>query len=218
MFIAIVPAYNEEKHIGFVVRNLFCHVDNVVVVDDSSTDNTSKIAKEAGAVVIRHEINRGQGASLETGHQYARSVGATHVIHFDGDGQFDVMDIKPALEKMKNENIDVILGSRFLGKESNIPFFKKKILFPIGRIINKIFAKIKITDVHNGFRIINQNALNKIIITHDGMAHATEILAQIKHHNLKYIEYPVQVEYRKYGQGLGGGVKIVKDLFFSKFI
>ncbi len=218
MFLAIVPAYNEEKHIGSVVRDLFCHVDNVVVIDDCSTDSTSSIAKEAGATVISHEINRGQGASLETGHQYARNIGADYVLHFDGDGQFDVKDILPALEKMKQENIDVILGSRFLGKESNIPFLKKYILFSIGRIINKIFAKIKITDVHNGFRIINKNALNKIVIIHDGMAHATEILAQIKTHNLNYVEYPVKVEYREYGQGIGGGVKIVKDLFFSKFI
>ena len=93
MFIAIVPAHNEESSIGSVVRSLVRHVDQVVVVDDGSRDATAKEAASAGAVVLRHAINRGQGAALETGHEYARRAGADFVLHFDADGQFDAADV-----------------------------------------------------------------------------------------------------------------------------
>lgn len=218
MFIAVVPAYMEEEKIGSVVRSLFNLVDKVIVVDDGSSDNTAKNAEEAGAVVLHHKINRGQGASLQTGHDYAKKLGADYVLHFDGDGQFDVNDIQPALTKLQTEKADILFGSRFLGTESNVPFFKKNILFPLARIFNNFFTGLKLTDVHNGFRILNRLALEKIIITHDRMAHATEILAQTKSHNLKYIEFPVKVVYREYGQGFSGGLKILNDLVLGKFI
>mgnify|MGYP001559466113 FL=1 len=93
-----------------------------------------------------------------------------------------------------------------------------QILFPLAMIFNNFFTGLKLTDVHNGFRILNQQALEKIIITHDRMAHATEIIAQTKNNNLKYIEFPVKVVYREYGQGLNGGLYILRDLFLGFFI
>jgi len=229
MLLAIVPAHNEEKNIGSVVRNLFGHpaslgscagqiVDKVVVVDDGSTDNTAVIAREAGAVVLLHKINRGQGAALQTGHDYALNCGADYVLHFDGDSQFDVSDIKPALEEIQRKNVDVLLGSRFLGKEANIPAFKKNIIFPVARVFNRVFGGIDLTDVDNGFCILNRRALESVKITHDRMAHATEIIEQIKKHNLKHIEFPVRVVYREYGQGVEGGFVILKDLILGRFI
>ena len=218
MFIAVVPAYMEEKKIGSVARSLFNLVDKVVVVDDGSSDNTAKNAEAAGAIVLRHKINRGQGASLQTGDDYALRLSADYVLHFDGDGQFEVNDVAPALAKLKMANADILFGSRFLGTESNAPWFKKQILFPLARIFNNFFTGLKLTDVHNGFRILNHQALEKIIITHDRMAHATEIIAQTKNNNLKYIEFPVKVVYREYGQGLNEGLYILRDLFFGSFI
>lgn len=218
MIFAIVPSYNEEKHIGSVIRSLFNHVDKVVVVDDASSDNTAKIAREAGAVVLHHKINRGQGAALQTGHDYARQNNADYVLHFDGDGQFDVADIQPALEKLQKSGADILFGSRFLGVDSDIPWFKKNIVLPLGRLFHKIFMKLDLSDAHNGFRILNKKAFQTINITHDRMAHATEIIAQVKKNKLEYVEFPVKVVYREYGQGVGGAVHIVKDLFFGKFV
>lgn len=218
MFVAIVPAYNEQERIGSVVRSLFGHVDEVVVVDDCSSDKTSQVAREFGATVIRHRLNRGQGAALETGHEYARQSGALYVLHFDGDGQMSVEDILPALESLKRSEADILLGSRFLGKESNMPFFKKYILGPVSRLIDRFFSKIKLSDAHNGFRILNQNALSKIVITQDRMAHASEIPMLIHRHNLKYIEFPVKVTYHEYGQSPLAGFSVLKDLIIGTFV
>jgi len=218
MFIAIVPAYNEEKTIGSVARDLFGHVDKVVVVDDGSEDKTSEVARSAGAAVLRHKINRGQGAALQTGDECALKLGADYVLHFDADGQFNTADIKPALEKLKNEKADVLFGSRFFDSRSNVPFFKRRFLLPAARLINFLFTGVSLSDVHNGFRILNRNALEKIAITHDRMAHASEILSQIKKCGLKCIEFPVKVLYKEYGQGMRGGVEVVKDLLLGRFI
>ncbi len=218
MFIAIVPAYNEEKNIGSVVRSLFSHVDQVVVVDDCSSDRTVEEAKVAGATVLVHTINRGQGAALETGHEYARSVRAEYIIHFDGDGQFSVDDIRPAFDHLQKHNADVLLGSRFLDGRSNVPFFKKYILHPAAKIINRAFGGLYLSDVHNGFRILSRRALEYIKINQDRMAHATEIPHLVRKHNLRYVEFPVKVIYKKYGQSGLSGIDIIKDLFFGKFI
>ncbi|PLX28752.1 glycosyl transferase [Candidatus Parcubacteria bacterium] len=218
MFLAIVPAYNEEKRIGSVVRSLFEYVDAVVVVDDASTDKTVDESRKAGGVVLSHEINLGQGAALETGHEYARQAKADHVLHFDGDGQFHVEDIIPALDKLKKKKADILFGSRFLDNRSNMPWFKKYIVSPVGHMVNRAFGAVRLTDVHNGFRILNKKALNNIKISQDRMAHATEILALTKKYNLTYIEFPVKVTYHEYGQSAAGGFKIVRDLLFGKFM
>jgi polyprenyl-phospho-N-acetylgalactosaminyl synthase len=217
MFLAIVPAYNEEKRVGSVVRSLLDLVDVVVVVDDGSYDNTSKAAKDAGATVIRHKINRGQGAALETGHVYARNKYADYVLHFDADGQFSVDDICAALDALQVANADVLFGTRYGDKASNVPWTKKYIIGPIGRIVDRVFGSVELKDAHNGFRILTKKALNKIKITQSGMAHASEIPALVKKHHLSYIEVPVSVTYHEYGQGVGSGIKTVRDLFFGIF-
>ena len=217
--IIIVPAYNEEKRIGRVISGLLEHgYDNIVVIDDGSVDNTAKIAKKAGAMIVRHPINRGQGAALETGNEFARQRKEEQVIHFDGDDQFNALDIKTALEKMSKTDADVVLGSRFLDKRSKLPFLKKYFILPVGRWVNYIFTGISLTDAHNGFRILNNRALQKIKIVQDGMAHNTEIIRLIKKNNLKFIEVSVEVRYHSFGQSVGGGLKIIKDLLFGKII
>ena len=205
MFLAIVPAYNEEKTVGSVVRNLFHHVDRVVVVDDGSSDGTGEAARAAGAVVLTHRLNRGQGAALETGHEYARWIGADYVLHFDADGQFDVADIAPALTALKESGAHMLIGSRLLDARSALPWFKRYVLFPLARLFHRVFFGVVLTDVHNGFRILSRRALEAIYLEQDRMAHATEILAQAKNCGLKTIEFPVKVVYREYGQGFGGG-------------
>ncbi|MFA7244569.1 MAG: glycosyltransferase family 2 protein [Candidatus Magasanikbacteria bacterium] len=218
MFVAIVPAYNEEKRIYKVIEELQNFVDLVVVVDDFSADNTYLEANKTKAIVLQHKINLGQGAALETGHAYARKIGADYVLHFDGDGQFVVDDILPALNKLKETEYDILFGSRFLDNRSNLPFSKKYFILPIGRIVNKIFGVVPLKDSQIGFRILNKKALEKIVITQNRMAHATEIMGLTKKNNLKYIEFPIKVIYHEFGQGVSGGFKIVRDLIWGKFL
>ncbi|MDD2757756.1 MAG: glycosyltransferase family 2 protein [Patescibacteria group bacterium] len=219
MFFAVVPAFNEERNIGRVVRDLFQHgCERVIVVDDGSTDQTAATAGDAGAVVLRHLINRGQGAALETGDRFALASGAEAVVHFDADGQFNPADIALARELMREKDLDVVLGSRFLDRRSQIPFLKRRLILPVGRLVNYFFTGLLLSDAHNGFRLLTKNALAKIKITQDGMAHNSEIVAQIKKYGLKYAECPVEVTYVEYGQGLTGGLKIIRDLFLAKFL
>lgn len=217
MFVAVVPAYNEEKKIGSVVQSLFDHVDKVIVVDDCSCDNTYQVAEDVGTIVLRHKINRGQGAALQTGHECALSLGAEYVLHFDGDNQFCVEDIKPALEKLKVSGADILFGSRFLDDRTQIPWLKKHIIFPIARLVNK-FLGVKLSDIHNGFRILNKKALQAIIIEQDRMAHATEIPAKAQKLGLKYVEFPVKVVYHEFGGGVGHGLSVFRDLMLDWFV
>lgn len=215
MVVAIVPAYNEAKRIGTVVTQLCTVVDCVVVVDDASNDSSARVAQEAGAVVLRHNLNRGQGAALETGHVYARNIGATYVVHFDGDGQFDVADIAPAIAALKAAQADILFGSRFLKDNISIPWLKRKLLLPLARIVDSIFGAVPRSDVHNGFRILSARALQHIIITQDRMAHATQIPQLVRKHQLSYIEHPVTVTYHEYGQSSMAGFRIIADLLFK---
>lgn len=218
MLIAVVPAYNEEKNIGPVISGLFNQVDKVVVVDDGSTDNTAQEAENVKAVVLHHKINRGQGAALQTGHEFALKIGADYVVDFDADGQFDVTDIKPALAELQKSGADILFGSRFLDKKSRVPWSKRFIILPLARLFTLLFGGIWLSDGHNGFRILSRQALEKIRITQDRMAHNTEIPTQVKKNRLKYLEFPVRVVYRKYGQGFSGGLEVLRDLFTEKFL
>lgn len=220
MVFVIVPAYNEAKRIAAVVSKLQAQdvVDRVVVVDDGSSDTTAAEAKSAAAVVLRHKLNRGQGAALETGHAYARQNNATFVVHFDGDGQFDVTEIAPALHALKQKNADILLGSRFLGAKTNMPWVKRALFVPFGKLINWFSGGVQLTDAHNGFRILSKKAFHTLYIRQDRMAHATEIPAQIKALRLSYMEYPVSVEYHEFGQGVRSGFRVLSDLFLGTFI
>ena len=219
MVFIVIPAYNEGKNIGRVIRDLFQHgYKDIVVVDDGSSDDTYVEAKKFGVSVIRHEINRGQGASLQTGNEFALTEGAEIIVHFDADGQFNSKDIAGAVQKIQ-EGVEVVLGSRFLDDRSkNIPWSKKYIFLPLGRLAQNIWSKVKLSDVHNGFRVLSRNAAEKIQISQAGMAHNTEIVEQIKKYNLSYVEHPVEVVYNEYGQGVGGGVKILRDLIIKKLV
>jgi len=219
MIFVVIPAFNEEKTIGRVISGLLklneFSKDNIVIIDDGSTDNTYDVAKKSGVVVLQHKVNRGQGASLQTGHEYAFENGAEVIVDFDGDDQFNVNDISVAIRALKEKQVNIVFGSRYLDDRSQIPWTKRYIILPISRIINQIITGIKLTDAHNGFRVLNKGAIKRIIINQDRMAHNTEILKKTKKLGLKYIEVPVEVKYHSYGQGIKGGFEIIKDLILN---
>ncbi len=214
----IIPAYNEEKTITKVIEDVKPFADKIVIVDDCSSDKTFELAKAQNVIVLKHVINRGQGAALQTGNEYALNNGADVVVHFDADGQFLAEEIKDITKPILDGETDVVFGSRFLEKKSDIPKLKKYIIFPAARLINKIFLGVKLTDPQSGFRAMNRKTAESIKIEQDGMAHCSEILNKSFKNKLRIKEVPITVIYNDFGQKFGGGVKILKDLLLGKFL
>ena len=212
----IIPAYNEEKNISSVLDELTKKYENIVVVDDASSDKTSEIVSKYPVVLLKHIINRDQGASLQTGNDYALNNGADLIVHFDADGQFLVDEIQEIINPIINENYDIVFGSRFMGKESEIPWAKKNIIFPLARIVNKAMFGIKTTDPQSGFRAMTRETAQKIIIEHDRKAHCSEILHKAFKYKLKVKEVPITVIYNRFGQNFSGGITIIKDIIIKK--
>lgn len=210
----IIPCYNEAENISAVLRSVLPY-GIPVVVDDGSKDQTAKIASQNGAMVLRHIVNRGMGAALETGNRYAYNNGADIAVHFDGDGQHSAEEIPRIIRPIIEGGADVVLGSRFL-KENNTPFIKKWLILKTAIFFQNFLLKVKLTDAHNGFRALSAKALGKINLRQDGMAHATEIIEQIVKLGIKHVEAPVTVSYKEFGQGFLEGMQIVKDLLFGK--
>lgn len=216
--ICVIPAWNEAKNINKVICDVKTFVDDIIVVDDCSQDATSLIAEQAGAIVLKHPINRGQGAALQTGNDYALNSGADIIVHFDADDQFLAKEIKDMVAPLIKNEADIVFGSRFLGKETNFPFFKKYIIMPLGQIFSRLVLGIKLSDPQNGFRAFNRRAAEIITIENRGMAHASEIQIKAFKNNLRIKEVPITVIYHHFGQKLSGGFKIIKDLFIYKII
>jgi len=214
----VIPAYNEEKNISPVVRDIFSLYPDfqVLVVDDGSEDKTAAATHSAGAKVLQHVINRGQGAALKTGTEKALLEGAEIMVHFDADSQFEPREIREITELIESGRADVVLGSRFL-KNNKIPWSKKHLLLPLARLVNFFFTGLWLSDAHNGFRAFSRCAAELIEIKQDKMAHNSEIVRQIRKNNLIFQEIPVTVYYHKYGQGICGGLKIIRDLLFQNF-
>ena len=214
----IVPAYNEEKNIGPVLSELTQNYKNIIVVDDASKDKTTDIVKKFPITLLEHKINRGQGAALETGNQYALKNGADLIVHFDADGQFLVNEIEDLIKPIIHEDYEIVLGSRFLEKKSKMPWFKKHIIHAIARIVNRVFFGIKLSDPQSGFRAMSADATRKIKIEQDEMAHCSEILHKAFKYKLRIKEVPMTVIYHHFGNNFSGGLKILKDLIFKKII
>ena len=188
------------------------------VVDDGSSDNTSKIVSKNGATLLRHLINRGQGAALQTGNEYALAHSADIVVHFDADGQFSAAEIGEMIKPIVAEGYDVVLGSRFLGKKNNMPFLKRYLIIPLARLINFLLFAVNLSDPQSGFRALNKQAIRKITIEQSGWAHCSEILDKVKTNKLKVKEVPITVTYSKFGRNLGSGLEIIKDSIIGKLI
>ena len=212
----VVPLYNEGPVITSVITALREHFDNVICVDDGSSDNSAELAEEAGATVISHPMNLGQGAALQTGIVYARSrKELEYLITFDGDGQHRVEDVLDMLSYARRKNLAVVFGSRFLDKRTK-PGFRKKVVLKVAVMITRVVTGLQLTDAHNGLRVLRKDAVWQVNLIQDRMSHATEIVHQIARSKLPWREYPVEVLYTDYsrakGQSLLNSINILFDL------
>lgn len=217
----IIPAFNEEYAIKKSVEGLKYYFENIIVVDDCSSDSTGKIASESGAIVLRHALNLGQGAALQTGAQYAiQFEQASEIIMFDADGQHRPLDAKNMVDELRANNLDVVLGSRFIrGKPKKIPKIRF-ILLKLAIKFTQWTTKLEISDTHNGLRVFSSKAYSKLSLFENRMAHASEILKQIKIHDLNYTEFQTEIDYSAYSMGKGqksiDAINVLVDLFTSR--
>lgn len=211
----VVPAYNEQSTIQQVVSGLRRSFQKIVVVDDCSSDLTASLARAAGAEVMRHPINLGQGASLQTGIDLALQRGASYIVTFDADLQHRPEDVPLLLTALRESGADFALGSRFLGMAVNIGL-SRRLLLKAAVLFTRLTTGLKITDAHNGLRAMTRRGANVLRIRQNRMAHASEILQQIAKSELSYVEVPVTVEYTSYsmakGQRLGNSLNILLEL------
>lgn len=211
----ICAAYNEAAMIGRVVSELRRAGYRTIVVDDGSADATGPIAAAAGAHVVTHPLNLGQGAALQTGMGYALSRGAEVLVTFDADGQHRVADIRRLVEALARERADFALGSRFLGEAQDLPPLRRLIL-RAATVFTRLTTGLRLTDSHNGLRALTRRGAAAIRLRQNRMAHASEILAEIARSRLPYVEVPVSIEYTAYslakGQRLSDSVLILLDL------
>jgi glycosyltransferase involved in cell wall biosynthesis len=192
--VAAMPAYNEEQSIAKMILGCKKYVDEVIVVDDGSTDTTAEIAEALGAHVVRHKVNRGYGAAVRSCFETAVEMCVDKLVIIDSDGQHNPADI-PRLLKPLNNGIDLVIGSRFCGGNvQNIPAYRKLGIKVLDLVTNAI-GEIKITDSQSGFRSYGKRAIDSIVIVGDGMSAGSEILLQIKPNDLKVEEVGISCTY-----------------------
>lgn len=212
----VIPLYNEAQVIAEVIAGLAPVFPNVVCIDDGSSDGSGRIARASGARLVTHPINLGQGAALQTGFAYALERGARYVVTFDADGQHRVEDASAMVDRARAEDLAIVFGSRFLDDRTK-PGLVKRAVLKTATAVTNWSTRTRLTDAHNGLRVIREDALRRIKLRQDRMAHGTEIIVQLGRTGLPYAEHPVEVLYTDYskakGQSLLNSVNILIDLF-----
>ncbi len=222
--VAIIPAYNKGKMLTQSAVDDAAHfVDHIVVVDDGSTDDTVNIPSTNSVTVLRHILNRGQGAALQTGTDFALQVlGADVIVHFDADGQMRGDEIPVMTKPIFDGETDVVLGSRFLGAPAKDMPFLRKVLVRLGTVFTVALSGIRVTDTHNGFRALSRHAASSMRISIDRMAHASEILDLVQTKRLRYVERPVTISYSvetlQKGQSTLKALLTAKDILKKKIV
>lgn len=217
----VMPAYKESARIRGTIADLQPKWGNIVVVNDGSPDDTGAVAKSCGVWVVTHPINRGQGAALQTGIDFALKRGAEYIVTFDSDGQHDPADIPAMLAPVQSGAADLTLGSRFLGRTVGMPL-SRRIVLKLAVLFTRVVSRIAVTDAHNGFRALSRAAAQSIRIRQDRMAHASEILDEIRRLGLHFQEVPVTIRYSaatlEKGQSSWNAIRIVWQFFVGKVV
>ena len=218
----VIPAYNEDEAIRPVVDSLLARGHQVVVVDDGSREPQLELLRGTSVHLLRHVINLGQGAALQTGIRYALARGAEIIVTFDADGQHQSSDIDALTAPIRSARADVALGSRFLAGGHAVRISRSKhLVLKLAVLFTRWTTGLSLTDTHNGLRALSRRAAQTLHITQNGMAHASQILQQIAAHRLAYEEVPVTVVYSEYsvrkGQRMTNAFNILWDSFAELF-
>lgn len=216
----VVPVFNEAAVLGDVLQRLRRHFEHVICVDDGSSDGSRDIALAAGATVLRHAVNLGQGAALQTGFDYVlRHTDFDHVVTFDADGQHDAADAAAMLAVARQSRVDVVLGSRALGAALDQPR-RRALMLRAALFFTRCTTGLPLSDTHNGLRVLTRNALTQIRLTHRGMAYASELEATIAKRGMCWLECPTSVSYTTYSRSRGqadlNSLNIIIDLALAK--
>lgn len=219
----VVPLYNEAAVIADVVGQALAVFPKVVCVDDGSRDSSAALAEAAGAAVVRHPVNLGQGAALQTGFEYALGDPAMrYVVTYDADGQHQISDVEVMLDRIRRGDVHVVFGSRFLDERTGASAGKRLVLRAAVAYTN-LTTGTRLTDAHNGLRVLHRDVVQKLDITQNRMAHASEIVAQVGSMRfdgakVAYAEEPVHILYTDYskakGQSLWNAVNILAELIW----
>jgi glycosyltransferase involved in cell wall biosynthesis len=217
----VIPCFNEASKIAETVAPLIAAGYTVVVVDDGSTDGTDTVLRQLPVIHLRHAVNLGQGAALETGMEYARRAGADIVVHFDADGQHDWRQIPDMIRPIQEGRADIVFGSRFLRSEdaAQVPA-SRRLLLRMAVRFTALSSGLRLSDAHNGFRGLSRFACEKIRLREPGYAHASEILTETARQGLRWVEVPVSVRYTEYsrrkGQSAWSALNVLIDLLLRR--
>ena len=189
-----IPAFNEEKHLPQILTELKEITNSIIVCDDGSTDNTSIIAKKFGAEVIKHKKNLGYGSAIKSIFQVASEINSDILVTFDADGQHRIEDINKVLQPIKDEEADIVIGSRFLNNNNDVPGYRKIGIKLITQVTNASIKK-HFTDSQSGFRAYKKQVLDNIVLTEQGMGISTEILIKATEKKFRITEIPIKILY-----------------------
>ena len=212
----VIPLFNEAPVIAGVVEGLRERFPHVLCVDDASVDGGGQAARRAGAWVAAHPVNLGQGAALQTGFDWALQRGARFVVTFDADGQHQARDAEAMVATARERDLAFVLGSRFLGAAPQGMGAARRAVVRAAALATRWRSGLPVTDAHNGLRVIRADALERVRLTHNRMAHASQIVSQLGATGLPWAEAPVTIRYSEYsrskGQPLLNSVNILVDL------
>jgi UDP-N-acetylglucosamine---dolichyl-phosphate N-acetylglucosaminyltransferase len=221
--IIVIPAYNEARTIAEVVGGATKFADRVIVVDDGSRDETGRLAKQAGALVVRHAVNRGVGAAIGTGIEAAVRLGADAVVTMDADGQHRAEDAGRVFDRLAKGDVEFVMGSRMKkGDEpGNMPFHR--VLFnTVGNLLTFLLFGVWVTDSQCGLRGLSHGAARTIELRTSGMESISEFIKEMKDKHWRHDEVAIKAIYTDYsmskGQNLFLGIKVALKLIFRRFI
>lgn len=212
----VVPAFNEANQIESTLQDLKRYFSKIIVVDDGSSDNTYETVTQNQIVCIKHPINLGQGAALQTGITYALDyLNAEYIITFDADGQHSAESAREMLKYLIESNLEVVLGSRFIENADSVPF-KKRLILKLGIVFTRFDTGLPVTDTHNGLRAMSKSFASSLKIKQAGMAHASEIISHVRNSNVSWKEFPTEIKYTEYsvkkGQSILNAVNILAEM------
>lgn len=216
----VVPTYNEGARLSETIQQLLSTKYEVVVVDDGSRDDVTSIVTDFPVHFLSHSVNCGQGAALKTGTEYARQMGSDLIAHFDADGQHRVEDLqKMVTHLLQNDDLDIVLGSRFMNQETNFPL-QKKIILQFAKIFSDKIMDLNFSDPQSGLRVFKTSILSQLDWQKNDFLHCTEILSLIRDNKLRYQEIPITVNYhlndkKEIRPRLSMGLKIILHKLFN---